>query len=447
MDLVIRNVHYVNEGQIEHGDILIRNGRFEHIGSQVQAPQGAREINAEGLTLIPGLIDDQVHFREPGLTHKACIATESRAAVAGGVTSFMDMPNVNPASLNVDLLEERYAIAAKTSPANYSFYLGVSNDNAEDALKINQFKNQICGLKIFMGSSTGNMLVDNIITLEKIFSESEVLIATHCESEPVIHRNKAELLAQGASLDHARFHPLIRDVEACFESSLSAIQLAKKFDTRLHILHLTTEKELNLFTNLFPLSEKRITSEVCVHHLHFTADDYEKYGNLIQCNPAIKAPHHKEAIWKALLDDRIDIIATDHAPHTWEEKQKHYGEAPSGLPLVQHSLLLLLEARKQGRISLEKIVDKACHAPAECFQIKERGYLREGYHADFVLLDLQGETTVKKDNLLYRCGWSPLEGQTFPGRIHSTYVNGNCVYALGSILEGSTGQRLEFQRD
>lgn len=447
MDLVIRNVHYVNEGQIEHGDILIRNGRFEHIGSQVQAPQGAREINAEGLTLIPGLIDDQVHFREPGLTHKACIATESRAAVAGGVTSFMDMPNVNPASLNVDLLEERYAIAAKISPANYSFYLGVSNDNAEDALKINQFKNQICGLKIFMGSSTGNMLVDNIITLEKIFSESEVLIATHCESEPVIHRNKAELLAQGASLDHARFHPLIRDVEACFESSLSAIQLAKKFDTRLHILHLTTEKELNLFTNLFPLSEKRITSEVCVHHLHFTADDYEKYGNLIQCNPAIKAPHHKEAIWKALLDDRIDIIATDHAPHTWEEKQKPYGEAPSGLPLVQHSLLLLLEARKQGRISLEKIVDKACHAPAECFQIKERGYLREGYYADFVLLDLQGETTVKKDNLLYRCGWSPLEGQTFPGRIHSTYVNGHCVYALGSILEGSRGQRLEFQRD
>jgi dihydroorotase len=446
MDLVIKNVDVVNEGEIQRRDVYIKNGRFEKISPQIDTPVAVREIDGEGLCLIPGLIDDQVHFREPGLTHKACIATESRAAIAGGVTSFMDMPNVQPASLNMSLLEERYAIASRTSPANYSFYLGVSNDNAEQALEVNQHKQAVCGLKIFMGSSTGNMLVDNIITLEKIFAESEVLIATHCEQEHIIHQNRARLKAEGAELNHARFHPIIRDVEACYESSVSAMQLAKKFNTRLHILHITTEKELQLFTNLFPLSEKRITSEVCVHHLHYTADDYEQYGNLIQCNPAIKAPHHKEALWKALLDDRIDIIATDHAPHTWEEKQKPYGEAPSGLPLVQHSLLMLLQARREGRISLEKIVEKACHAPAQCFQIRERGYIREGYHADFVLLDLKGETTVSKDQLYYRCGWSTLEGQTLPGRIHATYVNGQCVFALGSVIEGVCGQRLLFDR-
>jgi dihydroorotase len=411
---VIKNVDVVNEGEIQRRDVYIKNGRFEKISPQIDTPVAVREIDGEGLCLIPGLIDDQVHFREPGLTHKACIATESRAAIAGGVTSFMDMPNVQPASLNMSLLEERYAIASRTSPANYSFYLGVSNDNAEQALEVNQHKQAVCGIKIFMGSSTGNMLVDNIITLEKIFAESEVLIATHCEQEHIIHQNRARLKAEGAELNHARFHPIIRDVEACYESSVSAMQLAKKFNTRLHILHITTEKELQLFTNLFPLSEKRITSEVCVHHLHYTADDYEQYGNLIQCNPAIKAPHHKEA--------------------------------PSGLPLVQHSLLMLLQARREGRISLEKIVEKACHAPAQCFQIRERGYIREGYHADFVLLDLKGETTVSKDQLYYRCGWSTLEGQTLPGRIHATYVNGQCVFALGSVIEGVCGQRLLFDR-
>jgi dihydroorotase len=358
----------------------------------------------------------------------------------------MEMPNVIPPTLNLEKLEEKMQIAASTSLANYSFFLGVSNDNAEDALQINQHKNSICGLKIFMGSSTGNMLVDNIITLEKIFSESEVLIATHCESEPIIKQNIDALKAAGTEINHARFHPIIRNEEACYESSVSAIQLAKKFNTRLHILHISTEKELQLFTNLFPMEDKRITSEVCVHHLHFTADDYERYGNLIKCNPAIKAAHNKEALWKALLDDRLDIIATDHAPHTWEEKQKPYTEAPAGVPLVQHSLLMLLQAHQEGRISLEKIVEKACHAPARCFQIADRGYIREGYFADAVLLDLNKTTSVMKENILYKCAWSPFEGQTLPGRIEGTFVSGRLAYANGKIIEGNSGMRLMFNR-
>ena len=444
---VIKNVQIVNEGRIQIGHVAMQNGRFSHIAPSINTPHGATEIDGEGLFLIPGLIDDQVHFREPGLTHKAEIATESRAAAAGGVTSFMEMPNVVPPTLDLERLEAKFERAAQVSAVNYSFFMGVSNENAEHALAVNRFKNKYCGIKIFMGSSTGSMLVDNISTLERVFSESEILIATHCEKEDIIHANKARLLAEGTVIDHARFHPILRDVDACFESSLTAIQLAKKFNTRLHILHISTAKELDLFTNFFPLKQKRITSEVCVHHLHFTANDYEQFGNLIKCNPAIKAPENKEALWKALLDDRLDIIATDHAPHTWEEKQKPYSDAPAGVPLVQHSLLMLLQARAEGRISLEKIVEKACHAPAECFEIAERGYIREGYFADAVLLDLTGKTTVTKNNLFYKCAWSPFEGHTFPAKIVSTFVNGQRVFHEGQIRDDIRGERLAFNRE
>ena len=444
---IIRNVQVVNEGNIAIKDVYIKNGRFERIEGQISLKEQVTEFNGEGLFLMPGLIDDQVHFREPGLTHKANIETESRAAVAGGVTSFMEMPNVIPPTLNLERLEEKFQIAKHTSLANHSFFLGVSNDNADDALQINKHKKDICGLKIFMGSSTGNMLVDNIVTLEKIFTESEVLIATHCEKESIVRENLAKLQASGTDINHARFHPIIRDVEACYESSIGAIQLAKKHNTRLHILHISTERELQLFTNLFPLKDKRITAEVCVHHLFFTADDYEQSGNLIKCNPAIKSKENKEAIWKALLDDRLDIIATDHAPHTWEEKQKPYLEAPAGLPLVQHSLLILLDAYKEGRISLEKIVEKACHAPAICFDVKDRGYIREGYFADFVLVDLNKTTTVTKENILYKCGWSPFEGHTFSASIKKTFVNGNLLFDQGKQVDEVMGMRLEFDRE
>ncbi|HQW46322.1 MAG TPA: dihydroorotase, partial [Chitinophagaceae bacterium] len=437
----------VNEGNIEVNDVLIKNNHFEKVAPTIDVKEKAVEIDGTGMHLMPGLIDDQVHFREPGLTHKASIYTEAKAAVAGGVTSFMEMPNVKPPTLTHALLEEKYLIGQHHSVANYSFFMGVSNDNIEEALKINRHKKEVCGLKIFMGSSTGNMLVDNIITLEKIFAESEVLIATHCEQENIISQHIEQLKAQHVDYNHVSFHPIIRDVEACYESSLSAIQLAKKHHTRLHILHISTEKELQLFTNLFPLKDKRITAEVCVHHLHFTADDYAQYGNLIKCNPAIKAKENREALWQALLDDRLDIIATDHAPHTWDEKQQDYVSAPAGVPLVQHSLYLLLEAYKAGKISLEKIVEKACHAPAICFEIEKRGYIREGYFADAVLVNLNEQYTVTKENILYKCGWSPFEGHTFPALIHKTIVNGHVVYDQGVINEQSKGMRLHFDRN
>lgn len=440
--ILIKNALVVNEGETNLADVLIKNGHIEKIGTGIHPTGNYKEINAAGLHLLPGAIDDQVHFREPGLTEKADIAHESRAAVAGGVTSFMEMPNTKPAALTQELLEDKYKIGAATSAANYSFFMGVANDNADEVLKTNARKKDVCGVKIFMGSSTGNMLVDNYMTLTKIFSESELLIATHCEDERIIAANKAKY----PDADNASYHPLIRDAEACFESSFSAVQLAKKHNSRLHILHISTAKELQLFSNMLPLKEKRITSEVCVHHLHFTADDYAKYGNLIKCNPAIKAADNKKALWEGLLDDRLDIIATDHAPHTWEEKQLPYQQAPSGLPLVQHPLLLMLEYAKQGKISIEKVVQKMCHAPADCFQISNRGYVREGYCADLVLVNLQGTTTVSKANLLYKCGWSPLEGHTFPAAIHSTFVNGEIVYENGKINESVRGQRLSFNR-
>jgi len=441
-NVLIRNATVVNEGKQEVKDVLIKNGRIEKISNDIQIKESAREINAEGLYLLPGVIDDQVHFREPGLTHKANIATEAAAAVAGGTTTFMEMPNTKPAALTQELLEDKYAIAANTSVANYSFFMGVANDNVDEVLRTNDRKKEVCGIKIFMGSSTGNMLVDNYVTLNKIFSESELLIATHCEDERVIKANKEKY----PNADNASFHPLIRDVEACFESSFSAVQLAKKYNTRLHILHISTAKELQLFTNMFPLEEKRITSEVCVHHLHFTSDDYAQFGNLIKCNPAIKAPENRLALWDGLLDDRLDIIATDHAPHTWEEKQLPYEQAPSGVPLVQHSLLLMLQYVKEGKLTIEKLVEKMSHAPAKCFQIAERGYIREGYFADVVLIDMNDTTTVTKENILYKCSWSPFEGHTFPAQIKYTLVNGAVAYENGRINNSIRGERLSFSR-
>ena len=352
------------------------------------------------------------------------------------------MPNTNPPALTQELLEDKYGIASRTSVANYSFFMGVSNDNAEEVLKTNKKKREVAGVKIFMGSSTGNMLVDNYVTLNKLFSETELLIATHCEDERIINANK-ELYKDA---DNASYHPLIRNAEACFESSFSAVQLAKQTGARLHILHISTAKELQLFTNMLPLKEKKITSEVCVHHLHFTSADYEEFGNLIKCNPAIKSSDNKTALWEALLDDRLDIIATDHAPHTWEEKQQPYSQAPSGVPLVQHSLLLMLQYVKQGKISLEKVVEKMSHAVADCFQIAERGFVREGYYADLVLVDMNENTSVSKENILYKCGWSPFEGHSFPAKVHTTFVNGAAVYENGRVNESYRGKRLLFDR-
>lgn len=440
--ILIKQATLVNEGKTYISDLLIKDGLIAKIAPNITTREQVREVDATGLHLLPGCIDDQVHFREPGLTHKACIETESAAAVAGGTTSFMEMPNTRPAALTQELLEEKYQIAARDAHANYSFFMGVSNDNAEEVLKCNAKKKDICGVKIFMGSSTGSMLVDNFVTLNRIFSNSELLIATHCESEPIIAANKLKY----PDVHEVKYHPLIRDEEACFESSFTAVQLAKQTGARLHILHISTAKELQLFSNMLPLKEKQITNEVCVHHLYFTADDYDRLDTLIQCNPAIKAANNKAALWEALLDDRLDIIATDHAPHTWEEKHAIYPASPSGLPLVQHSLLMMLDYVQEGKISLEKVVQKMAHAPAECFQLSNRGYIREGYAADLVLVDMKGSFTVAKENILYRCGWSPLEGKRFRARIHTTYVNGYPAYENERVYASGKGQRLRFDR-
>jgi dihydroorotase len=457
---LIKNISIVNEGRSFNSDLLIRNGRIEKIANHIASVPAVEEINGEGLHLLPGCIDDQVHFREPGLTHKADIHSESRAAVAGGVTSFMEMPNTLPPVFTQELLEDKYNIASKTSLANYSFYMGTSNTNTEEVLKTNEKKKDVCGIKIFMGSSTGNLLVDNYLTLDKLFAGSELLIATHCENENIIRRNLQDFQSLNRELTAAD-HPLIRTEEACYESSLAAIQFAKKYGSRLHIFHLSTEREMQLFTNLIPQAEKRITAEVCVHHLHFTAGDYDRLGNLIKCNPAIKAAHNREALWKALLDDRLDLIATDHAPHTLKEKGWYrnsdgeleklsgkdgsYFQAHAGLPLVQHSLLLMLHYVKEGRISLEKVVEKMSHSVAVCFRIKERGFIREGYYADLVMVDLQGNSAVHAGDILYKCGWSPLEGMVFRASIVNTFVNGHKVYGNGRLDESQKGMRLSFQ--
>jgi len=441
---IIKNTIIVNEGKQIQGDVLIQQGRIQKIAPQIETPAGVKEIDGTGQYLIPGAIDDQVHFREPGLTHKANIYTEAKAAVAGGVTSFMEMPNTQPPVFTQELLEDKYAIGAQNALANYSFFMGTSQDNWEEVLKTNAKKNEVCGVKIFMGSSTGNLLVDNPIVLERIFEGSELLIATHCEEESIIKKNKAALEAIKPILEPSD-HPVVRNEEVCFESSFKAIQLAKKFDTRLHILHISTAKELQLFSNLRPLAEKRITAEVCVHHLHFTSNDYAALGNLIKCNPAIKAPHHRDALWEGLLNDQLDVIATDHAPHTWAEKQEDYPHAHAGLPLVQHPVMLMLKYVKEGKLSIEKMVEKMSHAVATCFQIKDRGFIREGYWADLVLVK-EAPHIVTKESLLYKCGWSPLEGTHFPYQISSTFVNGVLVYHQGQFDESQKGHRLQFNR-
>jgi dihydroorotase len=443
---LIKNTCIVNEGKKTFGDVLIKGGRIEKIAPLISTKEKSTEIDGSGQFLLPGAIDDQVHFREPGLTHKATIYTEARAAVAGGVTSFMEMPNTQPPAFTHALLEDKYAIAKHTSLANYSFFMGTSNDNIEEVLRTNDKKNEVCGVKIFMGSSTGNLLVDNPLMLDKVFSGSELLIATHCEDESIIKANFATVKAAKGKLVPAD-HPVIRDEDACFESSFRAIQFAKKYNSRLHILHISTAKELQLFTNMIPLEDKRITAEVCVHHLHFTSDDYTALGNRIKCNPAIKAPHNREALWEALLDDRLDVIATDHAPHTWEEKQEDYEHAHAGLPLVQHSLQLMLHYVNEGKISIEKVAEKMSHAVARCFQIKERGFIREGYHADLVLVNMNAPSTVSSENILYKCGWSPLEGFVFPGSVSHTFINGHLVYGNGEFDESKQGERLQFDRN
>lgn len=443
-NFIIRNASIVNEGEIVHSDVLIQNGRIEKIGTAIEKLTNHKEINAEGLHLLPGVIDDQVHFREPGLTYKADIASESKAAVAGGVTSFMEMPNTVPNTLTQELLEDKYQMAAEASWANYSFFMGGSNDNYEEAMKTDLSK--VCGLKLFMGSSTGNMLVDNEKALNSFFGNFEGLIATHCEDEATVQANLEHYrdLYKNKELPYD-IHALIRNEEACLRSSSFAVELAKKNQTRLHILHISTSEELNLFDNSIPLEDKKITSEVCVHHLYFDAEDYKRLGNQIKCNPAIKHDH-REHLLAALLDDRLDIIATDHAPHTIEEKRGDYWSAPSGLPLVQHSLQVMLDFYKEGKISLEKVVEKMAHAPAVCFNIKDRGYIREGYWADLVLVDLNKSYTVSKDNVVQKCGWSPFEGHTFGSSIHSTFVSGKLKFSQGEFYFPETGKRLLFSR-
>ena len=441
--ILIKEATIVNEGKIWQGDVYIRAGRIEQIDPSIDRPAD-QVIAAHGFILMPGIIDDQVHFREPGLTHKATIGSESRAAIAGGVTSFMEMPNTKPPALTQKLLEEKYAAAARSSWANYSFYMGASNDNLDEVLRSDP--RTVCGVKIFMGSSTGNMLVDDLQILEKLFKGVPMLIVTHCEDEETIRYNLEKLQKTYGTNLNARHHPEIRSAEGCLLSSSLAVKLAKKYDTRLHILHISTADELTLFANDRSLAEKRITAEVCVHHLYFDAADYNQLGNLIKCNPAIKSAENKKALFDALLDDRLDIIATDHAPHTLDEKNQSYLDAPSGLPLVQHSLNIMLDFYHQGKISLEKIVEKMCHAPAICFQVKERGFIKEGYWADLTLIDLHATWTVAKDNIYYQCGWSPLEGKQFMGRVVKTLVNGDVVYDYHEGFEKGFAKRLEFER-
>ncbi len=441
---LIKNARLVNEGDIFISDILIENEFIVRIDPDIDANVATRVIDAEGLYLLPGLIDDQVHFREPGLTHKGEIYTEARAAVAGGITSYMEMPNTNPQSTTVEELEKKYLRAAVCSLANYSFYMGGTNTNLNEVRKIDY--NKVCGLKIFMGSSTGDMLVDNEATLNEIFANVDTLIATHCEYDPLVKENTKRIIAEYGEDIPAYFHPIIRNEEVCYRSSHMAVELAKKHNTRLHILHISTARELSLFTNQIPLSQKRITAEACVHHLWFSDEDYANKGNFIKWNPAVKTVYDRDNILAAVLDDRIDVIATDHAPHTIEEKQQPYLKAPSGGPLVQHHLLALLDLYHQQKISLEQIVKKTSHNVADLFSIDRRGYLREGYYADVVLVNLKSPELVSKSNILYKCGWSPFEGHTFQSRVIKTFVNGHLVYNEGAFDESNKGKRLEFRR-
>ncbi len=441
---LIKGATLVNEGQKSVQDLLIKEGRIAKIADSISAKERVEEINADGLILMPGVIDDQVHFREPGLTHKGELFTESRAAVAGGITSYMEMPNTVPNALTQGLLEDKYQRAKQVSLANYSFFMGASNDNIEEVLKTND-KN-VCGVKIFMGSSTGNMLVDSEKTLDGIFSQCPMLIATHCEDEATIRANTARAKEQFGDEVPISQHPIIRNAEACYLSSSKAVELAKKHNTRLHILHISTEKETHLFDNSIPLSEKRITAEACIHHLTFNDNLYATKETLLKWNPAVKTEADREGVFKALLDDRIDIIATDHAPHTWDEKQNSYFKAPSGGPLVQHALPAMLEHVKNGHISIERMVEKMCHAPAICFHVENRGFIREGYFADLVLVNTNKPWTVDKSNILYKCGWSIFEGSQFSSEVTHTFVNGHLAYANGQLNDTQLGQRLSFAR-
>ena len=445
MKTLIKNAQIVNENQIFKGDLLIENDFISKIGNDISKENAHRVIDADGKYLLPGVIDDQVHFREPGLTHKGDIESESRAAIAGGVTSFIEQPNTVPNAVTQQLLEEKYKIAAEKSLANYSFMMGGTNDNLEEVLKTNP--RNVAGIKLFLGSSTGNMLVDNPETLENIFSKTKMLIAVHCEDEATIRANTEKYRKEFGDDIPMKFHHLIRSEEACYISSSKAVELAEKTGARLHVFHVSTAKETELFRNDIPLKDKKITAEVCVHHLTFTDVDYETKGTLIKWNPAVKTQKDKDGLWKALLDDRIDVIATDHAPHTWEEKQNVYTKAPSGGPLVQHTLVLMIENFKNGKITLEKIVEKMCHNPAILFQIEKRGFIREGYKADVVLVDLNDNSTVTKENILYKCGWSPFEGSVFHSKITHTFVNGNLVYENGKVADEKFGERLLFERD
>ena len=440
---ILRNAQIINEGQRYFADLSIRGEIIESIGGQIDLPCD-QEIDLNGNLLIPGCIDDQVHFREPGLTHKADIYTESRAAVAGGITSFMEMPNTVPNALTQSLLEDKYATAAEKSIGNYSFFMGVSNDNYDEVMRTNS--EHVCGIKIFMGSSTGNMLVDNFQTLERVFANAPALIATHCEDEATIKQNLAQAKERFGLEIPIEMHPIIRSQEACYLSSSFAVELAKKTGARLHVLHISTGKETALFSNVLPLKEKKITAEACVHHLWFCDEDYAIKGNLIKWNPAVKTQEDRAAIWKAVLENQIDVIATDHAPHTLEEKEQNYLNAPSGGPLVQHALLAMLEKSVQGVISIERIVEKMAHAPADLFRIKNRGYIKEGYYADLVEINPKHKTAVSRNNLFYKCGWSPFEGITFNHEVSRTFVNGRLVYEGGKMIEGSNGKRLLFNR-
>ena len=440
---LIKNAQIVNEGTIYKSDVLVENQIIKEIAAKINI-DAEQIIDAKGLCLLPGVIDDQVHFREPGLTHKANIYTESKAAVAGGITSFMEMPNTNPQALTQELLEGKYQIASETSIANYSFFMGVSNDNLEEVLKTDP--KTVGAIKIFMGSSTGNMLVDNKSILEEIFSKSPMLIAVHCEDEQTIQKNTIKAKKKFGEDVPIAEHPNIRSAEACYKSSSMAVELAKKHNARLHVFHLSTEKEITLFDNTLPLEEKRITAEVCIHHLWFSDRDYDEKGVLIKWNPAVKKESDKNALFQALLDGKLDVIASDHAPHTLEEKLNTYFKAPSGGPLVQHALPAMLAFANQGKISLEKVVEKMCHNPAICFRVENRGFIREGYFADLVLVDLNDPWEVKKDNILYKCGWSPFEGEKFNSKITHTLVNGHIAYKHGKFDENKNGMRLTFDR-
>ena len=442
--ILIKNATIVNENKTFLGDVLIENEIIKEISSEIKASENTEVINAEGKFLIPGFIDDQVHFREPGLTHKANIATESRAAVAGGITTFIEMPNTVPQATTQELLEDKFTIAANDSYANYSFMFGGTNDNLEELLKTDPKK--VAGIKLFLGSSTGNMLVDNEAVLEKIFSSTKMIISVHCEDEATIRKNTQEFIDKYGDDIPVKYHPIIRSEEACYLSSSKAIELAKKTGARLHIFHVSTAKETALFRNDIPLEEKQITAEVCIHHLWFSDKDYEEKGTHIKWNPAVKTEKDRLGLWEALLDDRIDVLATDHAPHTLEEKDNVYTKAPSGGPLVQHAVTAILEKVKEGVISIEKAVEKMSHNPAKLFQIEKRGFIKEGYFADLVLIDTNKPQTVSKDNILYKCGWSPFEGTTFSSTISHTFINGNLIYNEGVFNDEIKGKRITFNR-